>query len=264
MVQLWIDPALAEEALFERMRVLESAGDAEARLWQSERESIYASCAASARAAAFVELAGNWFERLDLARPLRAALASTPHVRASVAEIRLHRAARRTQEGSELYRDASITRLVFGLTPARFGDSTTLPEFFLRECLYAEDMLDPTVGFSPELDPAHVDERARAELVRDRLRVLWEARIAGRAAALLGMDPAPGPGPSFRRAFAGALTPAELGALHERASRGALATFSQLLAAARGEPGLPSELGSPCSSEPAAVRGARTMMGSPT
>lgn len=264
MVQFWIDPALAEEALFERMRVLDSAGSAEARQWQREREAIYAESEASARAKAFVEVAGTWFERLDLARPLRDTLAFTPHVRAAVTEIRLHRVARRAQEGSELYRDARGTRLVFGLTPARFGDSSTLPEFFLRECLYAEDMLDPGVGFSPELDPARADDHAHAELVRDRLRALWDARITGRAAALLGMDPTQGPGPAFRRAFAGALTSAEIEALHERAAQGGMTTFSQLLAAARGKLESSIEVGSPCSSEPAAVRVARTTIGSPT
>ena len=264
MVQFWIDPTLAEEAVFERMRVLASASAAEARQWQHEREAVYADREACARDAAFVELAGAWFERLDLARPLRGALAFTPHVRALVTEIRLQRSARRSQEGSELYRDAVLTRLVFGLTPARFGDLATLPEFFLRECLYAEDMLDPSVGFSPHLDPAPADERARAELVRDRLRVLWEARVTGRAAALLGMEPVPGPGPSFRRAFAGALAPAEIGGLHERASQGVLATFTQLLAAARGEPGFPFDPGIPCSGELATARGPRTTMESPT
>ncbi|NOT32318.1 MAG: hypothetical protein HOP15_17870 [Planctomycetes bacterium] len=273
MVRFWIDPALAEEALFERMRMLESAGGAEARLWQREREAIYDQCEASARAAAFVELAGAWFERLDLAQPLRAALALTPHVRAKVTEIRLHRVARRAQEGSELYREAELTRLVFGLSPARFGDSTTLSQFFLGECLYAEDMLDPGVGFSPELDPAHGDERARTELVRDRLRVLWEARVRGRAAALLGAEVPLRPPPAFARAFAGVCGGVSAGdsesngirVLHQRASEGALATFPQLLAAARGEldvlqVGVPAS--SEASSEPAAVRAAHAAIGS--
>jgi hypothetical protein len=235
MARLWVDPALAEEAVFERMRALESDSHAEVRRWQQEREAVYAR-PESARSSAFTELARAWFERLDLAQPLRAALELTPHVRAQVAEIRLHRVARAAQEGSELYREAGITRLVFGLGPARFGDSALLPEFFLRECLYAEDMLDPAAGFSPDLDPALEDDGARAELVRDRLSVLWEARVTGRGATLLGIDPAAEPRLAFRRAFAGTHTPAEIGALHERASRGDVATFSQLLATARGDP----------------------------
>ena len=95
-------------------------------------------------------------------------------------------------------------------------------------------MLDPAFGYRHELGPDLAPGDPRTELVRDRLRVLWEARVLGRARALLGSrGTSLGPPRAFLRAFAGAGDSAELQRLHERARLGALATFAELLAAAR-------------------------------
>lgn len=232
-MRLWVDPALAEEAVFERMRVLEARSHPDAQRWQREREALYA-VTSEQRKAPFEALAERWFDRLGLLRPLSTALSSTPCARELVDELRVHRAARRAQEGSELYRDGDRARLVFGLTPLRFAHSEALEEFFLRECLHAEDMLDPAWGYTPRLPSEPGEEPAHAELVRDRLRVLWKARVQGRMARLRGTLPASVAEPEFLRAFGSAGTPSvELDALHALAASGALGDYAALIAAAR-------------------------------
>lgn len=231
-MRTWIDPGLAEDAVFARMRALAARDPETAGCWDREREALY-SRPKGERDEAFLVLAKAWFERLDLARPLHRALARTPSVRAGVSEVRLHRALRHAQEGSELFRDGRRSRLALGITPARLADPAEAEPFFVRECLYAEDMLDPAVEFAPELG-LEAGEHARAELVRDRLRVLWEARVAGRTARMLGTVCPTSPSSAFRRAFAAALSSAEVDALHSRVSVGELATFPQLLDVARG------------------------------
>lgn len=230
-MRLWTEPALAEEAVFERVRALEDHAEADA--WQRAREGLYTQ-PPERRAALFQALSAEWFERLGLARPLGAALAATPHVRASVGDLRLHRAVRRAHEGSELYRDGAQARLVFGLTPRRFASPDELEEFFLRECLYAEDMLDPEWQYAPELGEGPADDRARAEVLRDRLRVLWQARVRGRLAHLRGDAHESQPPPAFLRAFGEVGEPsAALAALYESVQCGEPADFPSLLAAAR-------------------------------
>ncbi len=233
MSWLWIEPALAEEAVFERIRALERAGDPRAGDWHREREALYAQPEGAARERAFGRLASTWFERLGLDRPLSEALAATARVRGAVVEVRLHRAGRPKAEGSELFRDGGHSTLVFALTPARFAEPDRLIDFFLRECLHAEDMLEPAFGYRPDLGPGLLEEPARTELVRDRVRVLWEARVRSRMAAILGAPAALEPAPAFLRAFAGALEPAGIHALHERVRSGELATFAGFLGAAR-------------------------------
>jgi hypothetical protein len=71
---------------------------------------------------------------------------------------------------------------------------------------------------------------ARAELVRDRFAVLWEASISGRLAR--AGDPfaaVPAVPERFRRAFGSTLAPFELTELHAEAWRGGLATQASIL-----------------------------------
>jgi hypothetical protein len=231
--ELALDPALVEEAVFQRARSLEAAGDALSVRWHREREARYALPVAE-RPRAFAALALEWFERLELARPFTRALARVPEVLRAVREIRLERAVRARDEGSELYRDGAVRRFVLTVLPARFLDKDALHELCLRELLYAQDMLAPAFGYVPELRDAG-EGPAQQELVRDRLRVLWAARVAGRVARELGASPPPVPR-EFTRAFAGVLGPEECAALHARASGGELDTFAALLGATRALP----------------------------
>lgn len=279
MARLWIDPALAEEAVFLRVRQAdvhpgEEQRDERADEWNREREALYAEPDRARRQRAFGELGQRWFERLGLARLLTDALQTTPRLFQALAEIRVRRALGVRDEGSDVFGAGSQARFELALAPARFLDPAALREFLVRECLYADDMLDPAFGYRSELGSGLQGERARTELVRDRLAVLWEARVRGRAAAHLGAEVPLRPPPAFARAFAGACggngthggdsAPPDIIALYQRATEGALDTFTLLLAAARGELEVPFENGSRCSSQSAAARAARTSMGSPT
>jgi hypothetical protein len=256
VARLELDPALIEEALFLRARQAEEQGDGRAEEWYREREALYTGLAALERQRAFVELGQRWFERWGLARSLQRALEHVPRLRA-LARVRVRRALGRRDEGSDLFGAGDETRLEVALAPARFLDPAGLQEFLVRECLYAEDMLAPDFGYRAELGSDLDQQPARAELVRDRLRVLWEARVRGRAAARLGSQPPAAPGPAFRRAFAG-LEPGSVARLHERAATGALSTYGELLAAAHGELGAGIDL-----EGGQAARPARAARGSP-
>ena len=161
--------------------------------------------------------------------------------------MRRCRSARR--EGSELFRSEDAEPLfVLGVRAERFCDRPGLYAFALRELLYAEDMLDPAFGHRPALPPGL--EPARRELVRDRYRVLWEARVAGRMArAGVAHGPPDGAPPRFRRAFGRAADPAAVDALYGEAFGGGLATQAALLEPALSgvtAPGPPtSAIGSP-------------------
>jgi hypothetical protein len=235
MARIELDPALVEEAVFLRARQAEEQGDGRAEDWYREREALYTESDPRQRQRAFVELGQRWFERWGLARDVQRALEHVPSLRA-LARVRVRRALGRRDEGSDLFDAGGEMRLEVALAPPRLLDPAGLQEFLVRECLYAEDMLAPDFGYRAGLGPDLDQEPARAELVRDRLRVLWEARVRARAAARLGSRPPAGPGPAFRRAFAG-LEPHSLARLHERVAAGELCTYGQLLAAARGELG---------------------------
>jgi hypothetical protein len=226
------DPDLLEEAVFRRMNAADTCAGPERRAWDAERARIYELAPAAQREREFSALAGRWFARLGLDR-MRDVLALTPHLVRSAAEIRVRRASGARDEGSELYRGGPKVRFVLAVHAERFADPAAGNELCLRECLHAEDMLDPAFGYRPALGPDLRAGEARTELVRDRLRVLWAARVRGRAAALLGSRRDELPPAAFRRAFSAIGDDAALRALHERAASGALATFPELLEAAR-------------------------------
>ena len=253
---LELDPALVEEAVFLRLRRSAQERDPHADEWEREREATFALQGPRERESVFAKLARRWFDRLGLARALTEGLEGAPHLFA-LGRIRVRRALGRRDEGSDLFDQDGQTRFELALAPARFLDLAALREFLVLECLYAEDMLDPAFGYRRGLGPGLANEWARTELVRDRLAMLWRARTRGRAAARLG-EPVPAETPpGFQRAFAGALDARGIDRLHARAAGGALATFSELLAAARGEPEVLPQAASPCSSQPVTERRAR-------
>jgi hypothetical protein len=240
--RLSLEPALVEEAVFQFFRRGARAQPAtdpgiglavDERRWNREREEIYLLPAAE-RSAAFDGLALRWFRRLGFEALLERCLERVPHVRAGVLELRLERALGPRSEGSEVFRGAPGLRLEVAVTAVRFAETDRLERFLVHELLRVEDMLDPAFAYQAELGPDLARGDPRAELVRDRLRALWELRLAGRTARLLGRghgDPDPR---GLRRAFAG-LGDGELAELAARASRGELACFPELLEIARGE-----------------------------
>jgi hypothetical protein len=233
VAELRAEPALVEEAVFQAFR---AGGRAAAeRRWSREREAVYLQAPAE-RAAAFGAVARRWFVLLGFEALLERCLAPAPHVRASVLELHLKRASGPRAEGSELYEAEDGLRLVLRVAAARFGDRARLEEFLLRELARAEDMLDPAFGYRAELGPGLPGGDPRSELVRDRLRALWELRLSGRVSRLLGRECGGPPAGALQRAFAG-LAVDELAELAERTRTGELACFRELLERARAEPG---------------------------
>lgn len=230
--ELWLEPALVEEAVFQSFRA--QARPADEWRWNAEREELY-SLPAPERSTAFGALALRWFRRLGFRGLLERCLERVPHVRAGVLEVRLERAPGPRAEGSELFHGAYGMRLVLSIAATRFGDPAALEALLMHELLRAEDMLDPAFAYRADLGPDLARGDPRAELVRDRLRALWELRLRARTARLLGHEC---DGPQRRdleRAFAGRAGD-ELAELAGRAARGELARFPELLELARSQP----------------------------
>jgi hypothetical protein len=133
-----------------------------------------------------------------------------------------------------VFRGAPGVRLEIAVTAARFADPERLEWFLVHELLRAEDMLDPAFAYRAELGPDLARGDPRTELVRDRLRALWELRLAGRTARLLGREHGTPDPRGLRRAFAGHGDDG-LAAVAARAVRGELASFPELLEIARSE-----------------------------
>jgi len=238
--EIEIAPDLVEEALFLWMRAAADRGeDALVARWERGREAAYRERSGSARASAFRALARSWSRELELEAPLGSALERCPHASERIERVLVRKVARARDEGSELYVDESGTdavaraRLTLTLRARTFLDPRELFETALREFLHAEDMLDPDFGYRPSLPAELAEEPARHELVRDRLRVLWEARVAGRMAALGGgSGPLPDPTPAFRRAFS-AVPPESCRAIWNDAQRQRPRSWDGMMAVAR-------------------------------
>ncbi|TAH36410.1 MAG: hypothetical protein EYC70_11465 [Planctomycetota bacterium] len=232
MSALEFEPGLAEEAVFLWVsRRLES--EATVAAWQRERESLYHSAPGPARERAFREHAAGWFDRLRLGQPIHSALRACPRVAQGIPALSVRGVVRARDEGSEVLGTAGADqpeRMVLGLRPQRFLDPPALEELALREFLHADDMLDPEFGFDPVFDPGFPSGYGNRERVRDRLRVLWEARVHGRMAR--GVNPRaapPAPDADFRVAFGRDADSSAVDALFCGAWSGALATYGALL-----------------------------------
>jgi len=224
-----LEPALVEEAVFQCFHA--QAHPADEWRWNREREEVYLLPAAE-RTGAFGALSLRWFRNLGFEALLERCLERVPHVRAGVLELRLERAPGPRAEGSEVFRGEQGLRLELSITAARFADPAGLEALLLHELLRAEDMLDPAFAYRAELGPDLVRGEPRAELVRDRLRALWELRLAGRTARLLGRECGGLEQRNLERAFADHSSD-ELAELAARAVGGELACFSELLETAR-------------------------------
>jgi hypothetical protein len=231
-------PDLVEEAVFLHWTQAARTDPSAASIWAREREPLYLALPGSGRDKAFQEHARSWFARLRLGEPIEAALRACPRVLAGLPEIDVRRVVRARDEGSEVFGGADSTihgakRMVLGVLPHRFLDPAALEEIALRELLYADDMLDPDFGFDPRLDAGPDADPARRELVCDRFRVLWAARVSGRMGRRSApqMIPPP-PDARFKLAFGRGLDPGAIEALFREVWSGGLATYDALLAQA--------------------------------
>jgi len=228
---------LAEEAVFLFMSRGGEGDPIEARSWHREREPLYLAPNGPEREARFHEHALRWFERLALGAPVERAARSCPRAVGVLASIEVRRVVRSRDEGSEVFgsEDPSAggaRSLVLGVLPCRFLEPQALERIARRELLYVEDMADPAFEFDPRRRHAGAEDPARRELVSDRFRVLWEARIDGKLAR-----PASALPPStarFRQSFGKSFDPEAVESLFREAWSGELATHAALLERASG------------------------------
>ncbi|MEX2547630.1 MAG: hypothetical protein WD830_07550 [Chloroflexota bacterium] len=232
---LWVDPSLAEAAVW---RALTVAGPGSVALASHGRrtEPVYEIASTFERDAAFGRLAQREFEELGLADPLRQAVSERPELVALVRVV-LVAEARRPQEEGVTCEQAGM-HLGMRVDAARFDDRDRLLEWARHVLGHAQDSLAPDFGFQPgwEEDNAGVVRWA----MRERLHRLWDVSVDAR---LVDEQLLP-PGPTcerHRRRLAGDLPNVDqrtIDAVLELLWNGPRPTFAQLLGwAAR-----PSEL----------------------
>lgn len=183
-MELQVDPALCEAAVFAVFRAAERGqGHPLAAAYGRERERAYeATPDVETRPPVFAKLHADWFVRLELDRPLQGAMDAYPGLRGRLDRTLVMGAPRAKNEGAELYVHRSgKSTTVIRIMAERFVDLAMLAGWLRVELASVFDMLDPAFGYRPELPIQGLDP-ARADLVRDRYRVLWELSIDARFA----------------------------------------------------------------------------------
>lgn len=173
--RLALAPELAEEIAWRAILRAEQAGRPELRARHHERgAAAYLLPPGSARDRAFAELARQEVEELDLLAPVRAAVLERPLLAGSIDLVLLSRALGPSDETVTC--DPASRRLGLRATPDRFVDPIRLRAWARHAFGHAEDSLDPSFGFEPGW------ERSVDPATAERLHVLWDASIDGRAA----------------------------------------------------------------------------------
>lgn len=191
--QISYDAGLVEAAVLLAERGQPPAARARFR---AERDRIYECGDGDEKDARFEELHGRFFIQIGLDRPLHAALAENPDILRRVGSCHALRAIARRDEGADLRDDLApdarpgrrLPVLVLRLRPESLLNPERLVPFLRRELQHVADMLDPAFGYEREL-PADDTDPARANLLRERYRVVWEATVEGRLAARHGLEP---------------------------------------------------------------------------
>jgi hypothetical protein len=164
--------------------------------FRAERDRIYECKDADEREARFEELHGRFFVQLGLDCPLHAVLAEYPDVLRRASSCHALRTLARRDEGADLRDDLSPDgqpamprpMLVLRLRPESLLDAVRLVPFLRRELQHVADMLDPAFGYERELPPDGADP-ARANLLRERYRLVWETTVEGRLSRRHGIEP---------------------------------------------------------------------------
>lgn len=168
---------------------------AERARFRAERNRIYECEDGDEREARFEELHGRFFLQIGLDRPLHAALAEHPDILRRVGACHALRAVARRDEGADLRDDLApdarpgrrLPALVLRLRPESLLEPERLAPFLRRELQHVADMLDPAFGYEREL-PADDADPARANLLRERYRAVWDVTVDGRLAARHGLE----------------------------------------------------------------------------
>jgi hypothetical protein len=178
---LRVDPGLAEEVVLRLIR-----GHDREREFRRVRDRLYL-LEPEGRESAFAGHHLTWFARLTLDQPVRAALAELPLLAEQCALCLMTRAPSSRDEGADLLvapenggREGRT--VILRLRAAAFDDRHALERLLRSELLHVSDMVDSAFGYKPSL-PVIESGPSHDNLVRQRYRVLWNVRVAGRLAA---------------------------------------------------------------------------------
>lgn len=171
-VQLECDPQLVETAVFTLLR--EGAVAAE---YHAGREACYGAATPEAREEAFAAYHRQWFERLELARPVVDCILEYPLIVRGTSRQILAPAVRKQDENAELFapavaREGARPYLVIRLRPDSFARPEHVVRVLRRELMHISDMLDADFGYDPSITQ-FLDSEGVPTVIRDRYRVLW-------------------------------------------------------------------------------------------
>lgn len=175
------DPRLIEETVFLALR-----RHPETPAYHEERNPVYEIADPEVRESAFRELNRRWFDRLGFGSPVARALAEAPELAAGVGRCVVVLAAKKRDEGAELFvnsepglseKQRRTARIL--VRPGTLLDPSGLMLFLRHELLHISDMIDPGFGYEPVL-PETGRGPAHHRLLVDRYRALWDATIDGR------------------------------------------------------------------------------------
>lgn len=176
------DARLVEEAVLLRL-----AAHADETRFRRLRNRIYELSGDEEREKTFDRFHADWFERLDLGRPVQAALAEQPSLLQETRCCCLVRAISGREEGADLHgtgpspagSGAADKMVLVKVRPATLIDSSRLGALLRHEFMHIADMLDPAFGYRALL-PASVAGPVYDNLIRERYRVAWDTWIDGR------------------------------------------------------------------------------------
>jgi len=162
--------------------------------FRAGRDALYPIPDADERETRFRVFHATWFERLGLGAAIMEAVREQPALPASGCRCLVALAPSGRDEGMELFvaeatgpSAAPRRTIVLRVRPEAFTQPERFRAFLRHELGHLADMLDPRFGYTPGAGPQTGALPDR--LLRERYRVLWDARIDGRLQRL-GWAPA--------------------------------------------------------------------------
>ena len=177
-------PRLVEQAVWAAL-----PGRSDAGVFHRERERLYDEADPAERERRFDRLHAAWFERLDLAQPVRLALGEHVEALALARRVVFAPVDGSGREGAELFvASPGEFSVVVTLRPSTLAASGPVLVLLRRELAHIADMLDPAFAYEPRLPeqplgPAH-DRR-----LLERYSALWNASVDGRLVRLGRLAP---------------------------------------------------------------------------
>lgn len=179
--KLEYQPALVEEAVLRA--ILEHSLEADFRL---KRDDIY-TMGEETREETFQLFHQQWYERLDLHKPLQDTLDYWPHLKKDTHRCLVVKARSKKDMGAELFVGNDVlgkpTRedrsIIIQMTPELLIQTESLLLFLRRELLHIVDMLNPKFRYQPNL-PRSDFGPTYDRLLQQRYRVLWDIIVDGR------------------------------------------------------------------------------------